>query len=70
MKDGTMKVQDLRDLLADLDGTMPVLVAMQPSWPMEHELAHRVEVVEGTAYLAEAGQLGYLSEGVAAELGW
>lgn len=34
-----MNVKQLRDLLKDLDGNLPILLATQPSWPMEHDLA-------------------------------
>lgn len=65
-----MTVAELRDLLDGVDGNLPVLLASQPTWPMSHDLAARVEVVDGTAWLAEAGQLGYLPEDVTEELGW
>lgn len=65
-----MTVSELRNLLADLDGNMPILFAGQPSWPMEYDLGHDLAVVDGAVYLAEGAQLGYLASGVAGELGW
>lgn len=65
-----MTVSELRDLLANLDGDMPVLFAAQPSWPMEYDLRPDVVEVEGVAYIAEGSQLGYLREGVSTAIGW
>ncbi|PPI00607.1 hypothetical protein C5C56_06090 [Rathayibacter sp. AY1D1] len=65
-----MTVSELRELLAHLDGNMPVLFAGQPAWPMEYDLRYDVIESEGAVYLTEGSQLGYLRAGVSELIGW
>jgi hypothetical protein len=65
-----MTVSELRELLAHLDGDMPVLFAGQPAWPMDYDLRYDVIEAEGAVYFAEGSQLGYLREGVSTAIGW
>lgn len=69
-----MSITDLIDRLTELaveagDDETTVRLVQQPSWPMEYRLGEPV-LVDGVIYIPEAGQVGYLSGDVAAELGW
>lgn len=65
-----MTVADLIDILSDFDEDAEVRLAIQPSYPFEHRLDDFVAEADGKVYLAEAGQVGYLSGEARAELGW
>jgi len=62
-----MTVGELRELLEGVDDDVEVRLAVQPSWPFEHRVTSDVTVRDDVVYLADAGQIGYLPEGVAEE---
>lgn len=70
-----MTVQELMELLEGMDPDAEVRMAIQPSWPFEHDVEDAVEVYvsedsEPVVYLAEGTQLGYLPGDAAEGLGW
>lgn len=77
-----MTVAELLERLEDVDPDAEVRLAIQPSYPFQHEIADVVEVTdddrgdgttETVVYIAEAGQLWsapYLPGHVSRELGW
>jgi hypothetical protein len=65
-----LTVGDLIAMLEDFDPTAPVRLASQPSWPFEYTLDSEPVEVNGTVWLAEAGQVGYLPGSVSEALGW
>lgn len=74
-----MTVGELIRLLEDYDEDSPVMLAMQPAWPMEYTIADAIMVGEddpddegepGTVYLVEGEQTGYLPGVVSDYLGW
>lgn len=73
-----MTVGDLIDLLSASDRDLPVRLAMNPFFPMAHQLAQVVQSVDETGqpvvYLAEGReadtQLGHLPPEVAVALTW
>lgn len=65
-----MTVGDLKNILDSLEDDVEVRVAYQPSYPLEMNLAeYEYTVKDGVLFLSEAGG-GYLTEGIASELGW
>jgi hypothetical protein len=68
-----MKLSELIETLTEMaDGLgddAEVALAIQPNWPFEHYIGEVVEV-DGTVYISEAGQSGYLAGEVSRELGW
>lgn len=74
----------VEELIAELEYLNPeaeVRLATQPRYPLEYTLAQVVEVGisdnlrddtidETVVYLSEGGQIGYLPEQAAQELGW
>lgn len=66
-----MTIDELRALIEDLDGETEVRVAFQPSYPLEYALDEdNCAERDGVFWLAEKFQIGYLTEGIATELGW
>ncbi len=65
-----MTMAKLREAIEHLDPNTPVLLAVQPAWPMHYDVAAMPRLVEGALYLAANEQLGYLPHDVANELGW
>lgn len=63
-------VGELLELLEDFDPEAPVALAIQPSYPFKHSLGQAVLAADGTVYLAEGGQQGYLEGTAREELGW
>jgi len=65
-----MTVQELISILEGFNPDAEVRLAMQPSWAMEYTIGEVIEVgdydeqgnFDGTVYLAEEEQLGYLPE--------
>lgn len=64
-----MRIRTVRDLINELEEFDPdaeVRLAIQPQWPFEHRIAD-VQSVPATddrrevVYLADGGQVGYLS---------
>ena len=63
-----MTVSELREILNGLDGSLPLLLATQPNWPMQHDVSTAI-ATDGALYIREQGQIGYLPDVVAGELG-
>ena len=61
-KEPTMTVQDLIDTLQDIahevGADAPVSVALQPSYPLEADIA-TVSIVDGRVYVATGSETGY-----------
>jgi hypothetical protein len=57
------------DHLEELDADLPVRLAVNPDWPFSH-YAGRVLNADGTAFIAEDGQEGYLPRTVSTLLDW
>ena len=73
-----MKIQDFIEFAQELehmiesgaaDPDADVRLAMQPRWPFEYAIGTPV-VVNGTVYLPESRQIGYLPGEVAEEIEW
>ncbi|MDX2624047.1 MULTISPECIES: hypothetical protein [Streptomyces] len=56
--------------LQGLDPTLPVRLAVNPDFPFAHYVGANVVVRDGTAFIAEDGQEGYLPAGVRDTLAW
>lgn len=59
--DSTFTVKDLMQVLEDMDPLAPVMVAVQPMWPLEHTITGVVIDCNGIVYLASK-QHGYLPQ--------
>lgn len=74
MQGNELTAEDLLNYLRDLPDDTPVRMAQQPAWTFEHHIGEPliVQTDHGDAlvYLPEAGQVGYLPNDVASELGW
>lgn len=60
--DSTFTVKDLMEVLEDMDPLAPVMVAVQPMWPLEHSITGIVSDCNGIVYLAASEECKYLSE--------
>lgn len=49
-------------VLEDMDPLAPVMVAVQPMWPLEHSITGIVSDCNGIVYLAASEECKYLSE--------
>lgn len=58
----TYTVEDLMGALSEMDPLAPVMVAVQPMWPLEHDITGVVCDCNGTVYLAASEKCEYLSE--------
>lgn len=58
----TYTVEDLMGALSEMDPLAPVMVAVQPMWPLEHSITGVVSDCNGTVYLAASEKCEYLSE--------
>lgn len=56
--------------LQTFDEDAPVALAFQPEWPFEHRIGTVTEDPDGTVWIAEGGQEGYLPELAREALGW
>lgn len=65
-----MNVIELIEALSEFPEDAEVRLATQPAWPFEHSVGQPVFVYDGTVYIPEAAQLGYLSGSAKSELGW
>ncbi len=63
-------IEILEDAAMQIGGDAKVRLATQPSYPLEHRISDRTAVADDVLYLAESGQVGYLSGAASAELGW
>ena len=50
------------EVLGDMDPLAPVMVAVQPMWPLEHGITGIVSDCNGIVYLAASEECEYLSE--------
>lgn len=55
-------VKDLIGALEEMDPLAPVMVAVQPMWPLEHGITGVVCDCNGTVYLAASEKCCWLSE--------
>lgn len=55
-------VEDLIGALEEMDLQAPVMVAVQPMWPLEHSITGVVCDCNGIVYLAASEKCEYLSE--------
>lgn len=58
----TYTVEDLMGALSEMDPQAPVMVAVQPMWPLEHSITGIVSDCNGIVYLAASEECKYLSE--------
>lgn len=58
----TYTVKDLMGALSEMDPQAPVMVAVQPMWPLEHSITGIVSDCNGIVYLAASEECEYLSE--------
>lgn len=58
----TYTVEDLMGALSEMDPLAPVMVAVQPIWPLEHGITGVVCDCNGTVYLVASEKCEYLSE--------
>ncbi|MFC8570671.1 hypothetical protein ACFUIW_33440 [Streptomyces sp. NPDC057245] len=65
-----MTVAELIEQLEEMDPEATVRLAIQPTYPFEHSLAKAVQAEDGTCYLAEGEQLGYLGDQASEDIGW
>ncbi|GAA1890630.1 hypothetical protein GCM10009753_19150 [Streptantibioticus ferralitis] len=65
----SLTVGQLIRQLEEMDADLPVRLAVNPDWPFSH-YAGRVLNADGTAFIAEDGQEGYLPRTVSTLLDW
>ncbi|WP_269858019.1 DUF317 domain-containing protein [Streptomyces sp. RPT161] len=65
----SLTVGQLIRQLEELDADLPVRLAINPDWPFSH-YAGRVLNADGTAFIADDGQEGYLPRTVSTLLDW
>lgn len=58
----TYTVEDLMGALSEMDPQAPVMVAVQPMWPLEYSITGIVSDCNGIVYLAASEECKYLSE--------
>jgi hypothetical protein len=63
-------VGELIDALDEFDRDAPVRLAIQPSWPFEHSCGEIAEDDDGTVWIAEGAQIGYLPHLARQALEW
>lgn len=56
--------------LNGLDPELPIRLAINPDFPFAHYLGAEVVVRDGTAFIADDGQEGYLPTAASNALGW
>jgi precorrin-4 methylase len=67
-----MRIHTVSDLIArleDYDPDAPVAIASEPSWPLVNTISEVAEA-DGTVYLAEGDQTGYLTNTARRAIGW
>ncbi|MFB7649484.1 hypothetical protein ACFC0S_16405 [Streptomyces sp. NPDC056084] len=65
-----MTVADLIEQLEGMDPDAPVRLATQPAYPFEYTIGKVAEAEDGTCWIAEGEQVGYLGEDAANALEW
>jgi hypothetical protein len=63
-------VAELIIALEDFDDDDPVRLAFQPGWPFEHHCGQVAQDDDGTVWIAEGDQIGYLPDPARQALGW
>ncbi|MFJ8980183.1 hypothetical protein [Streptomyces sp. NPDC102282] len=66
----SLTVGHLLRQLQGIDPDLPVRLAVNPDFPFAHYVRADVVVREGTAFIAEDGQQGYLPPEARAALAW
>jgi hypothetical protein len=66
----TSTVGELIAALENYDDDTPVRLAIQPGWPFEHHCGPIAEDDDGTVWIADGGQIGYLPDPAREALGW
>ncbi|WP_406162246.1 hypothetical protein OG298_37180 [Streptomyces sp. NBC_01005] len=56
--------------LQELDPNLPIRLAVTPDFPSTHYVGAEVVVRDGTAFIADDGQEGYLPAAVRDALAW
>ncbi|MGW7710973.1 hypothetical protein [Streptomyces sp. NPDC054771] len=56
--------------LQELDPNLPIRLAVNPDFPFAHYVGAEVVVRDGTAFIADDGQEGYLPAAVCDALAW
>ncbi|MER5613927.1 hypothetical protein [Streptomyces sp. NPDC002215] len=56
--------------LQELDPNLPIRLAVNPDFPFAHYVGAEVVVRDGTAFIADDGQEGYLPAAVGDALTW
>ncbi|MEU3399521.1 hypothetical protein [Streptomyces filamentosus] len=65
-----MTVAELIETLEQMNPEAPVRLAFQPRYPFEHALGEVVEAEDGTCWIADGGQEGYLGGEAREALNW
>ncbi|MFB6603577.1 hypothetical protein ACFCXR_25935 [Streptomyces noursei] len=65
-----LTVGHLLSQLQDLDPNLPIRLAINPDFPFTHYLGAEVVVRNGSAFIADDGQEGYLPAAVSDALAW
>jgi len=65
-----VSVADLIARLEECDRDAPVAIASQPGWALEYTIIEVGQGADGTVYLAEGCQVGYLSKAGREAVGW
>ncbi|MER0443035.1 hypothetical protein ABR738_00340 [Streptomyces sp. Edi4] len=65
-----MTVAELIEQLEGVDPDAPIRLAMQPRYPFEYTIGQVVEAEDGTCWIGEGEQVGYLSEDATNALEW
>lgn len=63
-------VADLIAHLEDFDDDTPVALATQRSWPFQYSIQSVEQATDGTVYIAEGVQVGYLPGPARDAIGW
>ncbi|MCX4870864.1 hypothetical protein OHU11_03805 [Streptomyces sp. NBC_00257] len=56
--------------LQEIDPNLPIRLAVNPDFPFAHYVGAEVVVRDGTAFIADDGQEGYLPTAVSDVLAW
>ncbi|WP_435245090.1 hypothetical protein [Streptomyces tendae] len=65
-----MTVADLIEQLEAMDPNAPVRLATQPQYPFEYTISKVVEAEDGTCWIGQGEQVGYLGEDATDALEW
>ncbi|MFF9204422.1 hypothetical protein ACF1AE_21885 [Streptomyces sp. NPDC014986] len=65
-----MTVAELIEQLEQMNPEAKVRLATQPTYPFEYTINKVVETQDGTCYIAQGEQLGYLADQPREDIGW